>query len=67
LREMTCGGVMFAEKLRKRGGKGRRGDTYETVGSSLTAPAAGRRRGWKLCSEFLSPHFTITWDELLRV
>jgi DNA polymerase V len=29
--------------------------------------AAGRRRAWKLRSEFLSPRFTTNWDELLRV
>jgi DNA polymerase V len=29
--------------------------------------ASGRRRAWKLRSGFLSPRFTTSWDELLRV
>ena len=35
----------------------------DTVGFA----AAGRRRAWKLRSEFLSPRYTTNWDELLRV
>jgi DNA polymerase V len=34
---------------------------------TVTFAAAGRRRAWKLRSEFLSPRFTTNWDELLRV
>jgi DNA polymerase V len=35
--------------------------------NTITFAAAGRRRAWKLRSEFLSPRFTTNWDELLRV
>lgn len=35
--------------------------------NAVSFAAAGRRRGWKLRSAFLSPRFTINWDELLRV
>ena len=34
---------------------------------TVSFAAAGRRRAWKLRSEFLSPRFTTNWDELLRV
>ena len=34
---------------------------------TVTFAATGRRRAWKLRSEFLSPRFTTNWDELLRV
>ena len=34
---------------------------------TVSFAAAGRRRAWKLRSEFLSPRFTTKWDELLRV
>jgi DNA polymerase V len=34
---------------------------------TVTFAAAGRRRAWKLRSEYLSPRFTTNWDELLRV
>ena len=34
---------------------------------TVTFAASGRRRAWKLRSEFLSPRFTTDWDELLRV
>ena len=34
---------------------------------TVSFAAAGRRRGWKLRSEFLSKRFTTNWDELLRV
>ena len=34
---------------------------------TVTFAASGRRRGWKLRSEFLSPRYTTRWDELLLV
>jgi hypothetical protein len=34
---------------------------------TVSFAAAGRRRPWKLRREFLSPRYTTTWDELLRV
>jgi DNA polymerase V len=34
---------------------------------TVTFAASGGRRAWKLKSEFLSPRFTTSWDELLRV
>ena len=34
---------------------------------TISFAAAGRRRAWKLRSEFLSRRFTTNWDELLRV
>jgi DNA polymerase V len=34
---------------------------------TVSFATAGRRRAWKLRSEFLSPRFTTNWDELLRV
>ena len=34
---------------------------------TVTFAASGRRRAWKLRSEFLSLRFTTNWDELLRV
>jgi DNA polymerase V len=34
---------------------------------TMSFAASGRRRGWKLRSEFISPRFTTDWDELLRV
>jgi DNA polymerase V len=34
---------------------------------TVTFAASGRRRGWKLRSEFLSPRYTTSWDELLLV
>ena len=34
---------------------------------TVSFAAAGCRRPWKLCREFLSPCYTTAWDELLRV
>jgi DNA polymerase V len=34
---------------------------------TVTFAASGRRRAWKLRSEFLSPRYTTSWDELLQV
>ena len=34
---------------------------------TVSFAASGRRRGWKLRSEFLSPRFTTAWHELLLV
>jgi DNA polymerase V len=34
---------------------------------TVTLAASGRRRGWKLRSDFISPRFTTNWDELLSV
>jgi DNA polymerase V len=34
---------------------------------TVSSAASGRRRAWKLRSEFISKRFTTDWDELLRV
>jgi DNA polymerase V len=34
---------------------------------TVTYAASGIRRAWKLRSAFLSPRYTTSWDELLRV
>ncbi len=34
---------------------------------TITFAASGRRRAWKLRSEFHSPRYTTSWEELLRV
>jgi DNA polymerase V len=34
---------------------------------TVTFAVSGRARGWKLKSEFISPRFTTSWDELLTV
>lgn len=34
---------------------------------TITFAAAGRRRGWKLRTDYISPRYTTCWDELLHV
>lgn len=34
---------------------------------TVSLATSGRKRGWKLRSDFISPRFTTNWDELLRV
>jgi DNA polymerase V len=34
---------------------------------TVTLAASGRKRGWKLRSDFISPRYTTSWDELLVV
>jgi DNA polymerase V len=34
---------------------------------TVTLAASGRKRGWKLRSDFISPRYTTSWDELLNV
>jgi DNA polymerase V len=34
---------------------------------TVTYAAAGLRRAWRLRSDFISPRYTMSWDELLRV
>ncbi len=34
---------------------------------TVSLAASGRRRTWKLRSDFISPRYTTCWDELLKV
>jgi len=34
---------------------------------TVTLAASGRKRGWKLRCDFISPRYTTSWDELLNV
>jgi len=34
---------------------------------TVTLAASGRKRGWKLRSDFISPRYTTNWEELLSV
>ena len=34
---------------------------------TITFAASGRKRGWKLRSDYISPRYTTAWEDLLRV